>query len=56
MHIAGRERRGKRLGIHPGQHEDSAVTGVLDDRRNEAIRIEGELEVGALRRHAAAAT
>ena len=35
--LAGLERRVERLAIHPREHQDPAVGGVLDDRRDEAV-------------------
>ena len=37
MDLAGRERRGERLGVQPGEHQHAAVGDVLDDRRDEAV-------------------
>ena len=51
--LAGLERRRERLGVHPGEHQDPAVGGVLDDRRRQAVGTEphgGQVR----RRHAAA--
>ena len=35
--LAGLEGRGQRLGVHPGQHQDAPVGGVLDDRGHEPV-------------------
>ena len=38
--VAGRRRRGQRLGIHVADHQDPAVGGVLDHGRDEAVQPE----------------
>lgn len=37
---ARRQRRGQRLGIHPGQHQHLAARRVLCDRRYQSVSIE----------------
>ena len=53
--VARLDRRSKRLGVHPGQHEHSSVGPILDDRRDQAGRRErdvgeGQVVGGCLRR------
>ena len=41
--IAGRERGGQGLGIHPGHHQDTPVGDVLHDGRDEPVGAERDL-------------
>src|SRR6185369_6598647 len=36
-----------RLLVHPREHQDATVRGILDDRRHEAVRSPARLAVGA---------
>src|SRR4249919_2762597 len=42
MDIAGRDRRGQRLGVHVGDHQHAPVGAVLDHGRHEAVRAEAD--------------
>ena len=47
--VAGRRRRGQRLGIHVADHQDPAVGDVLDHGRDEAVRPEAHVAVAVIR-------
>ena len=55
MDLAGRDRRGERLGIHAGEHQHASVARVLGDGRDEAIRAEADRAAATTVAHATAA-